>query len=144
MFITGRFNTASGRYCCNFNGVKYADKVLSFNTASGRYCCNIKDCYPLWRQSIIVSIPQAVGTVATSYFSSLFKTTKDAVSIPQAVGTVATLLSIDQIKTLGEVSIPQAVGTVATKAGAVVETGVFSFNTASGRYCCNSTYRLRY
>ena len=38
------FNTASGKYCCNFVDIvnsKMFLNGLSFNTASGKYCCNI-------------------------------------------------------------------------------------------------------
>ena len=62
------FNTASGRYCCN--DLEYSvlpmTSAAGFNTASGRYCCN----GPLKKRvqalnTPAVSIPQAVGTVAT-------------------------------------------------------------------------------
>ena len=61
-----------------------------FNTASGRYCCNVIGMYP----SVVnimdgVSIPQAVGTVATCN-QCLGEGIGFWVSIPQAVGTVAT------------------------------------------------------
>ena len=62
-----------------------------------------------------VSIPQAVGTVATGFYFRAYAQGGQLVSIPQAVGTVAT--SADTFNgTLGDsVSIPQAVGTVATR-----------------------------
>ena len=60
-----------------------------------------------------VSIPQAVGTVATLYSIRLMKINL-IVSIPQAVGTVATNNGTIPISELVVVSIPQAVGTVAT------------------------------
>ena len=72
----------------------------------------IKDCYPLWRQSI-VSIPQAVGAVATKKFF-VFGLLNSAVSIPQAVGAVATK-NLLLLHTCKRVSIPQAVGAVATR-----------------------------
>ena len=61
------------------------------------------------------------------------------VSIPQAVGTVATILDFSKsmISTFSIVSIPQAVGTVATFKSDNVEPIFKGFNTASGRYCCN-------
>ena len=61
------------------------------------------------------------------------------VSIPQAVGTVATTLNLRKFFVYGiEVSIPQAVGTVATvKKAMAFKSYVAGFNTASGRYCCN-------
>ena len=36
-----RFNTASGKYCCNFKRLALALKDARFNTASGKYCCNL-------------------------------------------------------------------------------------------------------
>ena len=61
---------------------------------------------------MIVSIPQAVGTVATYEVAEVNGELK-AVSIPQAVGTVATW-SVFRSESF-KVSIPQAVGTVATR-----------------------------
>ena len=63
--------------------------VVSFNTASGRYCCNLKDAVNTYGINLKVSIPQAVGTVAT-YIPGVVKLDFSYVSIPQAVGTVAT------------------------------------------------------
>ena len=115
---TSRFNTASGRYCCNNLIVsKYGNNLgKCFNTASGRYCCNHQSIQTYIRFGSRVSIPQAVGTVATLLTLLLmfsgptrFNTASgryccnwfcegyglpfffDTVSIPQAVGTVATV-----------------------------------------------------
>ena len=41
------FNTASGKYCCNFESMVTFDLPESFNTASGKYCCNLYSV--LWR-----------------------------------------------------------------------------------------------
>ena len=60
-----------------------------------------------------VSIPQAVGTVATMD-NDTDGCMVMVVSIPQAVGTVATLNKAQMNSALFLVSIPQAVGTVAT------------------------------
>ena len=62
------------------------------------------------------------------------------VSIPQAVGTIAMLTRSGQPNVTGkEVSIPQAVGTIAIMSSFLAS--MFSiaacFNTASGRYYCN-------
>ena len=58
--------------------------------------------------------------------------------IPQAVGAVATGNMDDKQFTDELVSIPQAVGAVATNDGRLVMTFIIvSFNTASGKYCCN-------
>ena len=37
-----RFNTASGKYCCNLLNLYDLTEsdISSFNTASGKYCCN--------------------------------------------------------------------------------------------------------
>ena len=67
----------------------YSDFDACFNTASGKYCCNFifssnEIAIKRW-----VSIPQAVSTVATAKIvvAQCFMT---LVSIPQAVSTVAT------------------------------------------------------
>ena len=60
-----------------------------------------------------VSIPQAVGTVAT-FRIFWFLVGWFIVSIPQAVGTVATCGILYRTTHEVRVSIPQAVGTVAT------------------------------
>ena len=64
-------------------------------------------------ESFIVSIPQAVSTVATFERLSLMRK-KFQVSIPQAVSTVATLKWVKVNSLVSMVSIPQAVSTVAT------------------------------
>ena len=62
------------------------------------------------------------------------------VSIPQAVSTVATRAETSGIVPyLWIVSIPQAVSTVATKdIGSEDEPVSYGFNTASGKHCCNA------
>ena len=40
--------------------------ILSFNTASGKYCCNFKGLGVISHNEFGVSIPQAVSTVATA------------------------------------------------------------------------------
>ena len=85
-----------------------------------------------------VSIPQAVSTVATNLHISV-GIESVSVSIPQAVSTVATYKNAYMRSKSIRVSIPQAVSTVATKfntapPGAMIFT---SFNTASGKHCCN-------
>ena len=81
-----------------------------FNTASGKYCCN--------------NIYQ--------YIRNLYH----GVSIPQAVSTVATSMS-DVLESALGVSIPQAVSTVATCWRWFWRSNGSSFNTASGKHCCN-------
>ena len=110
-----RFNTASGKYCCNLSTMAtFNIKHSSFNTASGKYCCNLQ--------------------ISGVYFQSLSK----QVSIPQAVSTVATFEFNVKTNAVFKVSIPQAVSTVAT-IGIFTDWGeAEGFNTASGKYCCNA------
>ena len=63
---------------------------------------------------ILVSIPQAVSTVATVICWKLLRALITKVSIPQAVSTVATEEFLHNIVNMLYVSIPQAVSTVAT------------------------------
>ena len=68
-----------------------------FNTASGKYCCNESIGYLQEKKNQeSVSIPQAVSTVATALRLGLLSP-KSHVSIPQAVSTVATLEEQNQI-----------------------------------------------
>ena len=64
---TPSFNTASGKYYCNpkFGSRGYCE-VFRFNTASGKYYCNSKLSPLLKESTTIVSIPQAVSTIAIS------------------------------------------------------------------------------
>ena len=43
--------------------------TLGFNTASGKYCCNYIKKIGVEHYALLVSIPQAVSTVATAYNS---------------------------------------------------------------------------
>ncbi len=108
------FNTASGKCCCNI--VNYLNKIVTdkgFNTASGKCCCNeVQKAIPSI-QEIRVSIPQAVSAVATGKLHQLNNKLQSKVSIPQAVSAVATW-EIMSIMIL-----------------------LLSFNTASGKCCCN-------
>ena len=64
--VNNSFNTASGKYCCNV--IEYAKKhgfKNCFNTASGKYCCNLLSSLVIILTIRLVSIPQAVSTVAT-------------------------------------------------------------------------------
>ena len=63
-----RFNTASGKHCCNLGyRLQHQDCLLStcFNTASGKHCCNRLRSKMQFKMQL-VSIPQAVSTVATA------------------------------------------------------------------------------
>ena len=59
------FNTASGKYCCNYN--KRVDKFGvvkdGFNTVNGKYCCN--DAYVDLNN--IVRIKEGFNTVNGKY-----------------------------------------------------------------------------
>ena len=69
----------------------------------------------------LVSIPQAVGTIAITAQLEADMQALLKVSIPQAVGTIAMqLLSIITAKVL-TVSIPQAVGTIAITNSSLVK-----------------------
>ena len=142
------FNTANGKHCCNrfITGFQLNPSAKRFNTVNGIYFLSIHLIFPsvrslrcttppsshnasnrcgcncinyrhLWSNEALVSIPQAVSTVATFVFGLLNASgeTFSGVSIPQAVSTVATILIISlwwfQWKK--------------------------SFNTASGKHCCN-------
>ena len=59
----------------------------------------------------IVSIPQAVGTIAIDELKMI--PISGFVSIPQAVGTIAIESSGSKRASSSSVSIPQAVGTIA-------------------------------
>ena len=114
------FNTASGRCCCNKKkSCKGNEPLQGFNTASGRCCCN--------------------GAEDTEYIRAVTR----KVSIPQAVGAVATDVFGVHMDDGMHVSIPQAVGAVATRT--IFPRRILlpirpSFNTASGRCCCNDQY----
>ena len=39
--VLARFNTASGKHCCNDITDAFSRAKRSFNTASGKHCCNL-------------------------------------------------------------------------------------------------------
>ena len=91
-----RFNTASGRCCCNQTAMLYVyTKTLQscFNTASGRCCCNLLDdlrktpWYKKW-----FSFNTASGRCCCNMTAKSHMLLCSKVSIPQAVGAVATIL----------------------------------------------------
>ena len=66
-YLVVSFNTASGRCCCNVYKTLYRMlRDTSFNTASGRCCCNTVSAHAMKETQGDVSIPQAVGAVATN------------------------------------------------------------------------------
>ena len=88
------------------------------------------------RRSRSVSIPQAVSTIAIKFYRKNRR--QFLVSIPQAVSTIAMRDSFISTE-LTSVSIPQAVSTIAIKE--LKANGyhiIVSFNTASGKYYCNT------
>ena len=123
----------------NVKNIKVKAAFESFNTASGKHCCNGSEEEPVSYERQPVSIPQAVSTVATRPCNETSRLC-GRVSIPQAVSTVATTnkLVLVLLRTLLRVSIPQAVSTVATEYTYEATEKDFSFNTASGKHCCNA------
>ena len=85
---------------------------LSFNTASGKHYCNEFKFISHFSELFIVSIPQAVSTIAILYLVSS-KVEILLVSIPQAVSTIAIHISDNFRIVMFKVSIPQAVSTIA-------------------------------
>ena len=87
--------------------------VVSFNTASGKYCCNEIIIHELTHvDQLIVSIPQAVSTVATK---EITKIKTDTFSFNTASGKYC----------CNSYATKNYLGTTTC------------FNTASGKYCCN-------
>ena len=131
---------------------------MRFNTVSGKHCCNASKIFRYQFWIVWVSIPQAVSAVA------ILPPTKRCyrnctVSIPQAVRTFT--LSFSPLfgqgleicgphrhfipllpRTLRR--IPQAVSTVATRRYLKWNFIIWAkrFNTASGRYCCNDPNKI--
>ena len=120
-----------------------AENIPCFNTASGRCCCNGKDYENLYlgfdefqyrkRQALLQHIK---GLDIEGNFSK-------AVSIPQAVGTVATckvtgvpFYIADEFQYRKRQALLQHTDTM------TVSVTLESFNTASGRHCCNSLSAL--
>ena len=87
---------------------------MGFNTASGKYCCN-KEASVSDELRSLVSIPQAVSTVATVKLS-LDTLIKEVSCFNTASGKYCCNIKpyIECYKVHIRVSIPQAVSTVAT------------------------------
>ena len=85
------FNTASGKYYCNGNLIlEDCRKSICFNTASGKYYCNsiYESCFT--SSFIHVSFNTASGKYYCNLLISvLMKNLYHMVSIPQAVSTIA-------------------------------------------------------
>ena len=139
------------------NGSVKATGYHCFNTANGKHCCNQNKFITNYKNVLLVSIPQAVGTVTSSplfslpfgqglemcgphrRFAPLLPRTLRR--IPQAVGTVATRKRSVLLHYSNNGSIPQAVGTVATWYKThLSQFRRCSFNTASGKYCYFITF----
>ena len=103
--------------------------MVSFNTASGKHCCNWFTISGSKYLSSRVSIPQAVSTVASSPLFSL--PFGQGLEMCGPHRRFAPLLP----RTLRR--IPQAVSTVATTHRILPPYLLKSFNTASGKHCCN-------
>ena len=111
-----RFNTASGKCCCNFSE---AVSVPLFDVVSIPQAVSAVATRNKYIESIFifstVSIPQAVSAVATDNMLKGIHSMRRKVSIPQAVSAVATSKRNDKIMAVAGVSIPQAVSAVATR-----------------------------
>ena len=67
--LNSSFNTASGKHYCNkIDLVSLAKYFVSFNTASGKHYCNLVNWYYSAKGMQLVSIPQAVSTIAINNF----------------------------------------------------------------------------
>ena len=113
--------------------------LMRFNTASGRYYCNMVDYYLLQLQSAMFQYRKR-QVLLQFKASHCFQVVTNPVSIPQAVGTIAIKLLIFLMMMVDYlVSIPQAVGTIAILIlSQQMHSPLVCFNTASGRYYCNS------
>ena len=62
--------------------------LFGFNTASGKHYCNPLELKHRWERVQLVSIPQAVSTIAMASmpYADIYL---ERVSIPQAVSTIA-------------------------------------------------------
>ena len=87
--------------------------VPRFNTASGKYYCNKSYILYILYIALIVSIPQAVSTIAIEEVSNSNDHGSSNVSIPQAVSTIAIVATLNGEFQRPKVSIPQAVSTIA-------------------------------
>ena len=95
---------------------------------------------------ILVSIPQAVSTVATHKKPISVHVSSEMGGFNTASGKYccnSTEIDDKYQRRMATVSIPQAVSTVAT-AGENLRAKIvdFSFNTASGKYCCNNSHNF--
>ena len=107
-----------------------------FNTASGKYCCNDTSETKQLSTPRSVSIPQAVSTVATKSMIGrrCIERCFNTASGKYCCNLKMKVAAQEAVK----VSIPQAVSTVATCTWYWCYSSSISFNTASGKYCCNN------
>ena len=129
------YNTASGKRCCNLYWVLLSVSLISgYNTASGKRCCNPSVFYLFSRGGIIVTIPQAVSAVATSWNSNwkVLAPRYNTASGKRCCNSVRIRVALRKW-----VTIPQAVSAVATKENGRRCSLSSSYNTASGKRCCN-------
>ena len=121
-----------------------AENIPCFNTASGRCCCNGKDYENLYLGFDEFQYRKRQALLQLKMKLVLIIIEKTLVSIPQAVGTVATSANVQPSSVSYSVSIPQAVGTVATQFYFLLSQVINEccFNTASGRHCCNMFWQF--
>ena len=109
-------HTVNGRYCCNLPCLhNYVNLCLCFNTVNGKHCCNQFHVY-----DNMLDGKRSFNTVngkdcCNGNCRLQCNWRHRGVSIPWTVGAVATILSPNMPFTLANLS----------------------FNTASGRCCCN-------
>ena len=109
-----------------------------FNTASGRYYCNLFLDHPLFKNYFVVSIPQAVGTIAMVPTAKKLAEVMN-VSIPQAVGTIAMIdVSVAPLRNLLRFNTASGRYYCNERCRHWCCRNICSFNTASGRYYCNT------
>ena len=119
------------------NGSVKATGYHCFNTANGKHCCNQNKFITNYKNVLLVSIPQAVGTVTSSPLFSL--PFGQGLEMCGPHRRFAPLLP----RTLRR--IPQAVSTVATLYASIRQTYMIRcFNTASGKHCCNGKSPLQW
>ena len=98
--------------------MRYENDSYSFNTASGKHCCNFARSGLFNNKYILVSIPQAVSTVATKYKGF------NALEAAKGFNTASGKHCCNTIEKNDD------------------DMRMASFNTASGKHCCNYIHKL--
>ena len=117
-----------------------AENIPCFNTASGRCCCNGKDYENLYLGFDEFQYRKRQALLQLKMKLVLIIIEKTLVSIPQAVGTVATCSGSSVFKGLTGGCFNTASGRHCCNRYRLSNNDQVStdgFNTASGRHCCN-------